>query len=151
MLTDTIPPPCRSRTLPPSPLFVRTAPLYIPRHRYLRGRRTIQNLDSQRSSAHVFKSTLLLVKEGTIAYAVFEPRSPSFFLFYLHIFRCSRRSPVEPLPTRSRPISIVPLFSINPSFLSLVVFSYLPPSLILDDIRLLQSIWCSRANAWYLV
>ena len=65
--------------------------------------------------------------------------------------------PVEPLSTRSRPISRVPLFSVNPSFLSLVVFSYLLPSLILEDISLsqrlskLQSIWCSGANAGHLI
>jgi hypothetical protein len=154
-LTDTMP-PCRSRTLPPSHLFVRTAPLYIPRH--ARGRRTIQNLDSQRSSAHVFKTTLLLVKEGTIASTVFEPRSPFFLLyFHLHTFLGSSLSVIVRWNLCPHDLDRSLAFSVNPSFLSLVVFSYFPPSLILDDIPLsqrlskLQSIWCSRANAGYLV
>jgi hypothetical protein len=43
---------------------------------HLRSRHTIQNSDSHRSSAHVYKTALLLVKEGTttIASIVFESR-----------------------------------------------------------------------------
>ena len=75
----------------------------------------------------VFKTALRLVEEGTTASIVFESRSVSFSLLFACFSLLSESGGIAVYARHD------PRFSVNPSFISLLVFSYLPP-LILDDI-----------------